>query len=78
MRLLNTKTKELHVFNHHRIPYAILSHTWGAEEVSYQDLVSGKGSELIGYEKLAGACKKPLSDGFQYIVSIYSFTCFDI
>ncbi|KAK2774596.1 ankyrin repeat-containing protein [Colletotrichum kahawae] len=67
MRLLNTKTKELHVFNHHQIPYAILSHTWGAEEVLYEDLMSGKGSELLGYGKLVGACEKALSDGFHYI-----------
>ncbi|TLD31138.1 hypothetical protein PspLS_02189 [Pyricularia sp. CBS 133598] len=39
MRLIDTNTIEVVEFNDFEIPqYAILSHTWGAEEVSYQDM----------------------------------------
>jgi hypothetical protein len=38
MRLLNSTTLDFQVFNDEQLPpYAILSHTWGDEEVSYQD-----------------------------------------
>ncbi|KAF2831711.1 HET-domain-containing protein, partial [Ophiobolus disseminans] len=38
MRLLNSTTMEFKVFNDEELPlYAILSHTWGDEEISYQD-----------------------------------------
>jgi hypothetical protein len=38
MRLLNSTTLEFKVFNDEELPpYAILSHTWGQEEISYQD-----------------------------------------
>ncbi|KAH6625370.1 heterokaryon incompatibility protein-domain-containing protein [Boeremia exigua] len=40
MRLIDVRTIELRWFNDDEIPdYAILSHTWGADEVSYQELV---------------------------------------
>lgn len=40
MRLLNTRVWELKDFQGSSIPpYAILSHTWGVEEISLQDLV---------------------------------------
>lgn len=39
MRLLSSTTLEFKVFSDEELPpYAILSHTWGAEEISYQDL----------------------------------------
>ncbi|KAH8848054.1 hypothetical protein MCOR27_000307 [Pyricularia oryzae] len=39
MRLIDTNTIEVIEFTDDKIPqYAILSHTWGAEEVSYQDM----------------------------------------
>ncbi|KZM22047.1 uncharacterized protein EKO05_0007853 [Ascochyta rabiei] len=40
MRLIDVRTIELQLFNDNDIPeYAILSHTWGTDEVSYQELV---------------------------------------
>ncbi|KAH9866151.1 hypothetical protein J1614_008715 [Plenodomus biglobosus] len=40
MRLIDTRTLELQWFNDDATPeYAILSHTWGTDEVSYQELV---------------------------------------
>lgn len=39
MRLLNSSTLEFEIFNDESLPeYLILSHTWGDEEVSYQDM----------------------------------------
>ncbi|EUC33050.1 hypothetical protein COCCADRAFT_37078 [Bipolaris zeicola 26-R-13] len=40
MRLIDTRTLELGWFNDNEIPaYAILSHTWGSDEVSHQEYV---------------------------------------
>src|ERR1700733_2201040 len=35
-------------------PYAILSHTWGADttEVTFEDLINGTGKDKLGYEKI--------------------------
>ncbi|KAF2026111.1 hypothetical protein EK21DRAFT_116115 [Setomelanomma holmii] len=39
MRLLNSKTLEFKIFNDEKLPrYAILSHTWGDEEVNFQEM----------------------------------------
>ncbi|CAI6331444.1 unnamed protein product [Periconia digitata] len=39
MRLLNSATLEFEIFNEESLPeYLILSHTWGSEEVSFQDM----------------------------------------
>ena len=45
-------------------PYAILSHTWGPDEdeVTYEDLVSGTGTEKPGYEKLRFCAKQARQD----------------
>lgn len=39
MRLLNTETLQLYQFGDDEIPtYAILSHTWLGEEITFKDL----------------------------------------
>jgi len=39
MRLLNTTSIRLEEFNEGNVPpYAMLSHTWGDEEVTFQDI----------------------------------------
>jgi hypothetical protein len=39
MRLINTTTIELNeFFDKHIPPYAILSHTWGEDEVTFKDI----------------------------------------
>ncbi|KAL5355544.1 ankyrin repeat-containing domain protein [Aspergillus floccosus] len=58
MRLLDTtelKTKEF--FDDSLPEYAILSHTWGEEEVSYQDLKNGDYAHMKGYTKIKGCCQ---------------------
>ncbi|KAH8744864.1 hypothetical protein F5882DRAFT_312995 [Hyaloscypha sp. PMI_1271] len=32
--------------------YAILSHIWGAEEVTFRDLIYGTGKSKAGYDKI--------------------------
>ncbi|KAF2188751.1 HET-domain-containing protein, partial [Zopfia rhizophila CBS 207.26] len=70
MRLLRTKTLELSEFLGSNIPpYAILSHTWGAEEVSFDDMNGDRGTTLTkaGYRKIRQCCEKALLDGFDYL-----------
>lgn len=49
-------------------PYAILSHTWGADsdEVTFKDLMEGTGVDKIGYEKLTFCGKQAARDGLDY------------
>lgn len=49
-------------------PYAILSHTWGAEdqEVTLQDIQNHAGQHKDGYEKLTFCGKQAAADGLHY------------
>lgn len=68
MRLLNTDMLQLGLFaDGPKLSYAILSHTWGADEVTYQDLVSGRGPERKGWVKITSCCAKALTEGYQYV-----------
>lgn len=71
MRLLNTRTLKFEEFlgeaGKEIPPYAILSHTWGPEEVSYKDYVDNNGSSKLGYEKIAQFCRLADSEGFNYV-----------
>jgi hypothetical protein len=33
-------------------PYAILSHTWGLEEVTFKDMIKGNGTSKAGFDKI--------------------------
>jgi hypothetical protein len=46
--------------------YAILSHTWGKEEVSFQDAEAGTGKGKAGWEKIQFCAKQAAADGLQY------------
>jgi hypothetical protein len=68
MRLLHSQTLKLEESNDlTRKPYAILSHTWGEGEVSFQEMQSGEGREKAGYSKIRGCCKAAAEDGFEYV-----------
>lgn len=57
MRLINTETLELHDFTTQEIPaYAILSHRWNDEEVSYKEFSKGRRQETKGYRKILEYC----------------------
>jgi len=68
MRLLNVKTVLLEVFLDGKIPhYAILSHTWGEDEVSFQDIQQSGVRKREGYTKIQKACDQALKDGLKYV-----------
>ena len=67
MRLLNSKTLEFEEFASNEIPpYAILSHTWGREEVPFADFgkIEAQGKE--GYQKVKYMCRQASQDNLQY------------
>ncbi|KAK1760291.1 ankyrin repeat-containing domain protein [Echria macrotheca] len=67
MHLLHTRTLELQYFGNRDVPpYAILSHRWEAEEVTFQDVQSGNALTKAGYSKLEGTCSLARSHGFEY------------
>jgi hypothetical protein len=49
-------------------PYAILSHTWGAdtEEVTFTDLTKSSGKDKPGYKKIRFCGEQALRDGLEY------------
>lgn len=70
MRLLKLERDgEIVLTQHHdkEVPvYAILSHTWGKEEVSFQDFESGKGKSKHGWKKIQFCAERAAADGLQY------------
>lgn len=68
MRLLNVDTKELKEFQDDSIPpYAILSHTWREEEVTFQDMHVSGSPRKVGYAKILGCCDQAKADQLQYV-----------
>ncbi|KAK7437911.1 hypothetical protein VKT23_018346 [Stygiomarasmius scandens] len=72
LRLINTKTHRLVDFPEHRDEYpsyAILSHRWLDEEVTYQEYLRPRDEtkRKSGYRKILQACKQASRDGFEYI-----------
>jgi hypothetical protein len=49
--------------------YAILSHRWGdpEDEVSFEDILTGREEGKKGYMKLVGCCKEARRDGLRYV-----------
>ena len=49
-------------------PYAILSHTWGADkdEVTFRDVIESTGSTRAGYHKIRFCAKQAAKDGLSY------------
>jgi hypothetical protein len=50
----------------HIPPYAILSHTWGADEVTFQDMTLGTGAAKAGYRKIDFCAKQAALNGLQF------------
>jgi len=46
--------------------YAILSHTWGEEEVNFKELMNGTGKTKLGYGKIRFCGDQAWLDGLQY------------
>lgn len=63
MRLLHVKELRLEEFLDGNVPfYAILSHRWGSDEVSYQDFVGGYKKDGAGYKKIIECCEYAAAD----------------
>jgi hypothetical protein len=71
MRLLNTSTCQLEEFINLETapPYAILSHTWGADEVTFKDLTAGDGvyQTKQGWRKIVESARYASQRSWQYI-----------
>ncbi|KAI0098927.1 heterokaryon incompatibility protein-domain-containing protein [Nemania sp. FL0031] len=72
MWLLSSRTWELKEFiSHKQAPrYAILSHTWGEDEVLFRDLESNDLSKFKtkhGFDKVNGCRQQAAADGFEWI-----------
>jgi hypothetical protein len=70
MRLLNTNTtkRKLKEFGGNKIPlYAIISHVWGENEVTFQDINSAVVEKKVGYDKVREACSMAAADGFHHV-----------
>ncbi len=80
MRLINVETLEVEEFLGDNVPkYAILSHTWGTDEVSFQDFAlvrschlrqaaaAAQIEERSGYTKILQCCVQAGHDGYRYV-----------
>ena len=73
MRLLNAHTLDLEEFvgepGNGVPPYAILSHVWGPQEVTFHEMTSDR-SALVqreGFQKILGCCAKAKSEGHRFV-----------
>jgi ankyrin repeat protein len=69
MRLINVKTKKLSQFPDDGVPpYAILSHTWGDEEVTFIDVEQGEvDKKSLGSIKFHGCRRLASLDGIEHV-----------
>jgi len=73
MHLLHVKTRKLETYFDRKVPeYAILSHTWGDNEFTFQDFRDAKRGwwkrRITPWsKKIDGCCAQAASDGIQYV-----------
>lgn len=72
MRLLHASQKKLVEFSDNTTPaYAILSHTWGDEELTFLDIahhdVDDYGYKKAAFKKVVGCCQQTLLHGLEYV-----------
>jgi hypothetical protein len=72
MRLINVKTLRVEEFTSQNIPkYSILSHTWGDEEISLEDINNDRSTlprlkRLKGWKKIEYCCEQSLKEDILY------------
>jgi hypothetical protein len=71
MRLINAESLEIHEFvgENHIPPFVILSHTWGEEECTLQEMTLPKFHSIqkkVGFKKIKSCCHQALRDGFKW------------
>ncbi|KAI1461616.1 heterokaryon incompatibility protein-domain-containing protein [Annulohypoxylon moriforme] len=68
MRLLNARTFEVREFSDDESQtYAILSHTWGDEECSFQQMSAPDVSTRKGYTKIKYCCQQAIKEGLEWV-----------
>ncbi|PMD47006.1 HET-domain-containing protein [Hyaloscypha variabilis F] len=69
MRLINARTLKLGLFpDPVDEPYAILSHTWADDEVSFQDMQDLSFARTKkGFTKIEATCRMAIQNGLQYV-----------
>ncbi|KAF2831622.1 HET-domain-containing protein [Ophiobolus disseminans] len=70
MRLLHAATRKFHEFDGVFIPaYAILSHGWEGDEVTYQELRDDApaAAHKAGFKKIHQCCQQALRDGLSFV-----------
>jgi len=68
MRLLNVQSLGFETFFGEVPPYTILSHTWGTDEVAYEDFKTGNpDKDTSGYRKILQACERTKCDGYRFV-----------
>ncbi|KAI0173072.1 HET-domain-containing protein [Hypoxylon sp. FL1284] len=67
MRLINCQSLDFEEFVQDVPPYAVLSHTWGKDEVTLGDMSNrDKISERDGFRKIKDTCRVALEQGIRY------------
>ena len=66
MWLLNAQTKQLEEFVQPVPEYAILSHTWAEDELTFQDVMHS-GVEKRGWLKVDLTCRQAVKDGYKHV-----------
>ncbi|SMY22177.1 unnamed protein product [Zymoseptoria tritici ST99CH_1A5] len=70
MWLLHVRTRELVHFMDDRSvigKYAILSHTWEDEEVSFTNIKTSEAHDMMGYRKIDYTCRQAEADDLEYV-----------
>ncbi|KAK5717379.1 hypothetical protein LTR15_009273 [Elasticomyces elasticus] len=69
LRLIDVRTLRLRRINDQALPYAILSHTWGEDEISLQEWDSGTPAAKLreGYSKIVDACRQAKRDRYRWL-----------
>ena len=68
MRLINTRTMKMDEFvNAPERRYAILFHTWGEEEVSFQQYSTPEARSMAGYRKIERSCALASQSMIRYV-----------
>ena len=71
MRLLESNTNGEFSLTEHlgdsKPQYAILSHRWETEEVTFKDLIDGTSEAKVGYKKIRFCANQASKDGLRYI-----------
>jgi hypothetical protein len=70
MRLLSAEDQTFKEFTDDQAPpYAVLSHTWGAEEVTFEDIRCGlsRHESKAGWKKIQNCCTQAIKDGLKFM-----------